>query len=327
MNPPAVLVLTEADDSAGDLVMAALADRQTPAVRVDTAEFPSSLRLAARPDQAHSPGSLDVDGTRVDLASVRAVYSSHPARPRFPDGTSGPERRFATLESVFGLGGVFAAQQWRWINHPSRVADASYKPHQLAVAAASGLHVPPSLVTNNGAAARKFAAEVGDALIYKSLSSGVVSEENELRIIYTTLLAPGDLDERNDPAIQLCPILLQRWIPKRFDVRLTAVADQMYAVAVHTESREATVDWRCRYDQLSYEVCPVPDQVRAGVGAYLRRFGLTFGAFDFSVGPGPDGPETWWYLECNPAGRWSWIAEETGLPIADALAAELVSAS
>lgn len=318
--------MTEAGDSAGDFVMDALEDRGTPAVRVDLAEYPTSLGLTARPDQVSSPGWLDVRGDRVDLASVRAVYSSHPAQPRFPDAMSGPERRFAMLESVFGIGGVFAAQRWRWINHPAKTADASYKPHQLAVAAACGLHVPPSLVTNNGAEARKFAAEVGDTLIYKSLCSGVVSEANELRIIYTTMLAPGDLDERNDPAIRLCPILLQRWIPKRFDVRLTAVNDRLYAVAVHTESPEATVDWRRRYDQLTYTECPVPDQVRAGIAAYLCRFELTFGAFDFSVGPGPDGPETWWYLECNPSGRWTWIAEETGLPIADALAEALVSA-
>ncbi|MGH3806966.1 MAG: hypothetical protein ACRDRU_10105 [Pseudonocardiaceae bacterium] len=47
-----------------------------------------------------------------------------------------------------------------------------------------------------------------------------------------------------------------------------------------------------------------------------------FGAFDFSVTP--DG--RWWFLECNPAGQWGWIAEETGLPIAGAIADELVRA-
>jgi hypothetical protein len=31
-------------------------------------------------------------------------------------------------------------------------------------------------------------------------------------------------------------------------------------------------------------------------------------------------------LEGNPAGQWEWLAEETGLPIADAIADELVAA-
>lgn len=48
-----------------------------------------------------------------------------------------------------------------------------------------GLDVPPSLVTNVGAQAREFAAEVGSALVYKSLSAGVVAEQDEVRIIYT----------------------------------------------------------------------------------------------------------------------------------------------
>ncbi|MGI9001101.1 MAG: hypothetical protein ACR2GH_05490 [Pseudonocardia sp.] len=66
-----------------------------------------------------------------------------------------------------------------------------------------------------------------------------------------------------------------------------------------------------------------PAPVRHGVVAYLRTFGLTFGAFDFSVTP--DG--RWWFLECNPAGQWGWLADETGLPIAEAIADELVRAA
>jgi glutathione synthase/RimK-type ligase-like ATP-grasp enzyme len=216
-------------------------------------------------------------------------------------------------------GGVLAAQPWRWIDHPGAVADASYKPRQLRVAARCGLSVPRSLVTNVGARAREFAAEIGGALVYKSLSTGVVTEQDEVRIIYTTRLTADDLD---DGAIGLCCHLFQEWIPKVFDVRLTVVGDRCFAVAVHADSSEAEVDWRCRYDHLRYEVCQTPGEVRRGVQAYLRELGLTFGAFDFSVTP--DG--RWWFLECNPAGQWGWIAEETGLPIAEAIVDELVGA-
>jgi hypothetical protein len=62
-------------------------------------------------------------------------------------------------------------------------------------------------------------------------------------------------------------------------------------------------------------------KVRRSVRSYLREFNLTFGAFDFSVTP--DG--RWWFLECNPAGQWGWLVEETSLPIAEAIADELVS--
>jgi len=195
---------------------------------------------------------------------VCSVYRRSPARLAFPDEMSAPERQFATLESVYGLGGVFSAQPWRWIDHPGAVADASYKPRQLRAAAQCGMNVPRSLVTNVGARAREFAAEVGGALVYKSLSSGVVTEQDEVRIIYTSRLTACDLD---DGAIALCCHMFQQWVPKACDVRLTVVGDRCFAVAVHAGSPEAEVDWRSRYDDLRYEVCETPGEVRCGVRA------------------------------------------------------------
>jgi hypothetical protein len=49
--------------------------------------------------------------------------------------------------------------------------------------------------------------------------------------------------------------------------------------------------------------------------------GLAFGAFDFMVTPDHE----WFALECNPEGQWDWIEENTGLPIADAIARHLLS--
>jgi ATP-grasp ribosomal peptide maturase len=315
-----VLVLAQAQDGTADLVVDALRARGAALARIDTADFPGSLSLAARPERVDSPGWLCTRDRRIDLASVSSVYRRQPAQFVFPAGMSAPEQRFATLESTYGLGGVLCAQSWQWLDHPAVVADAGYKPRQLRVAAQCGLRVPRSLVTNVGAQARKFAAEVGEGIVYKSLAPGVVTERDEVRIIYTSRVTVGDLD---DGAIGLCCHLFQEWIPKAFDVRLTVVGDRFFAVAIHADSPNAQVDWRCRYEDLRYEVCETPDEVRCGVVAYLRAFGLTFGAFDFSVTP--DG--RWWFLECNPAGQWGWLAEKTRLPIAEAIADELVRAA
>jgi hypothetical protein len=35
---------------------------------------------------------------------------------------------------------------------------------------------------------------------------------------------------------------ISEWVPKEFDVRLTVVGDQFFAVAVHAGSPETTVD-------------------------------------------------------------------------------------
>ena len=319
MSDATVLVLAQAQDWTADLVVDALLGREVDVARIDTGDFPGSLSVVATPERVSAPGWLRYRDRRIDLASVFSVYRRQPAQFVFPAGMSAPERRFATLESTYGLGGVLCAQPWRWIDHPAVVADAGYKPRQLRLAVQCGLTVPRSLVTNVGAQAREFAAEVREGFVYKSLSPGVVTEQNEVRVIYTSRLTAEDLD---DDAIGLCCHLFQEWIPKAFDVRLTVVGDRCFAVAVHAGSPEAHVDWRARYDGLRYQVCETPEEVRCAVVAYLRAFGLTFGAFDFSVTP--DG--RWWFLECNPAGQWGWIAEETGLPIAEAIADELARA-
>ncbi|HKR48609.1 MAG TPA: hypothetical protein VJT72_03325, partial [Pseudonocardiaceae bacterium] len=110
------------------------------------------------------------------LELVCSVYRRSPARFAFPDGMSAPERRFAALESVYGVGGVLSAQP----------------------------------------------------LVYKSLSTGVVTEQDEVRIIYTSRLTACDLD---DGVIALCCHMFQEWVPKAFDVRLTVVGDRCFAVA------------------------------------------------------------------------------------------------
>ncbi len=66
------------------------------------------------------------------------------------------------------------------------VADASHKPRQLQVAAACGLRVPRSLITNDPEQVRAFAAEVGPGgLVYKALNAGPVAEKNEVKPVYT----------------------------------------------------------------------------------------------------------------------------------------------
>ncbi|HSV65482.1 MAG TPA: hypothetical protein VLJ59_06180 [Mycobacteriales bacterium] len=48
---------------------------------------------------------------------------------------------------------------------------------------------------------------------------------------------------------------------------------------------------------------------------------LTFAAFDFTV----DRDGVWWFLEANANGMWAWIQDKTGLPIAAAIADELLA--
>lgn len=276
-----VLLIAERDDAEAGLVAESLGAHDVEAFWVDTSEFPARLDLIATPGAKH-PGWLRSRDGQIDLALVRSVYRRSPALFSVDDDMSAPERRFALMEAVQGMGGALMALRCRWMNHPARVADASYKPLQLCVAEQCGLRTPRTLVTNVGQAAREFAAKLGGSVIYKPMSPGVLAEQSQMRVVNATLINSECID---DAAVGRTAHTFQQWIDKQFDARLTVVGDRCFGIAIDAATEEARVDWRSDYDALSYTKIEVPTEVQTGINNYLARFGLLFAALDFSVEP------------------------------------------
>jgi len=254
----------------------------------------------------------------MDLGEVTAVFYRRPSDFGLPEGMSGPERLFARAQARVGLGGILASLPARWINHPSALADAEYKPRQLALARQLGMTVPPTLITNRADAVRGFAARHGD-LIVKPLAEPIVEEAGGYTPVWTRRLTCEDLADLG--GVQATAHLFQQWVPKRFEVRLTVVGQRLFPVAVHAGSQQARIDWRADYDALAYEPVQCPAEVAQQVAGFCQAFGLTFAAFDFVV----TDEGRWVFLECNGAGQWGWLAEELDLPIAQAIADELTT--
>jgi ATP-grasp ribosomal peptide maturase len=314
-----VLVLTAPVDITADLVITELAARGVPVVRMDTGAFPADLVLAARTGGQHSGwvGSLR-DATRwLDLAAVEAVYYRRP-RPFRPDpGMSEYEQWWATVEARFGLGGVLAGLDCRWLSHPHRIAAASYKPWQLAQAQAVGLAVPETLITNDTASARSFVAAVPNGAVYKTLQSTMfVDPSGAVHAVATTPVTAEQVGAGN---VAATAHLFQHRIPKQYEVRVTVVGSTVFAVRLDAASEAARIDWRTDYDAVSYQVIELPDRIASALLALLGRLGLPYGAIDLIVDP----DDRWWFLEINPNGQWGWIAGATGLPIAAAIATYL----
>lgn len=308
-----VLILTCAEDATADAVTAELARRDTRVVRMDTGDFPTALRLSATTADGGWTGRLATDDTSVDLADVRSVYFRRPTRFRLPAGMSQADEVFAAVEARHGFGGLLASLDVLWVNEPIRQAAAEYKPLQLATAAACGLRTPATLLTNQHRDVIDFADKVGGPVVCKQLSSLVFSEDDEMRTTYTTVIDPATIDPA---AFAATAHLIQEFVPKAYEARVTVVGRTPIAVAIRSTSEAGRIDWRSDYDALTYERIDVPEAVTLGVGRFLDGLGLTYGAFDFVVTPDGD----WVMLECNPAGQWLWLEHETGAPIAAALA-------
>ncbi|MFI8193872.1 hypothetical protein ACIF8T_34775 [Streptomyces sp. NPDC085946] len=132
----------------------------------------------------------------MELGEVAAVHYRRPTphAARY-EHLPAQQRAFAAAKARHGLGGVLNHLHGvRYVNHPDAIAAADFKPAQLQTAAQLGLTIPPTLVTNDVEAARKFAAEYG-AVIYKPFRGLPRGEDGHTGAIWAQRVDPGTFDE------------------------------------------------------------------------------------------------------------------------------------
>jgi ATP-grasp ribosomal peptide maturase len=310
-----VLILATEHDISADRMVQALVDRDVPVFRADLSWFPQQLTLDAELQDGRWVGRLATPYREVTLEELRSVWYRNPSSFQFPAAMSNTERQHAQHEAKLGLGGVLGALPVRWVNHPSRHADAGYKPRQLLAAARAGLSVAPTLVTNDSGAVRRFAARSGpDGVVTKMLGASAVCEQGGRRVALTQRLTETDLTDLR--GIKLTTHLLQRWAPKLEEARVIVIGRHVFAVAIRAHSQAAYIDWRADYNALSYEPIPLPTDVERGIRAVMRELGLVYGAFDFVITPAAE----WIFLEVNPGGQFGFLEDSTDAPLTATLA-------
>lgn len=312
-SPRPVVVLTALDDLTADHVITELNCRDVPVVRLDPGS-PAEVTFSAQAGSGWSwYGPLTTPTRSLGLEDARAVYYRRPTSYIPPGGLEAQERDFAVAQFRHGLGGLLAALPGcLYVNHPHRNSGAEFKPRQITEAVRAGLDVPPTLVTNDPAAARSFAKEYGP-VVYKPLRSTEYREGGELRTVWVRLV---EADEIGD-GVAACPHLFQQAVTKTADVRVAAVDERLFATVIATDGGH--LDWRLNYDLITctpMDSIDVPARVRQGIRAYLKAFGLVFGAFDFALEAGG----AWRFLECNPNGQWAFVDRDTTGAITCALA-------
>jgi ATP-grasp ribosomal peptide maturase len=309
MAADTVLVLTHPFDPTADMVVEALYGLDVPVFRCDPGQFPQQLGLAARftPEGGWCV-TLTLGSRSVALDDIGCAYYRRPTGFAVDTQMSEPEQKWARTEARAGFGGLLTALP-NWLNHPTHIAAAEYKPGQLQLAAAMGMWTAPSLLTNDPAQVRGFVREYGQ-VVYKPLAGNGIAEENTYRLIYAN---PVDLElDHFDDSIRRSAHFFQAWVDKAYEVRVTVVDETMFGVRIDAASAAGQLDWRSDYDNLTYTPVEVPEEISRALRGYLRVCNLRFGAADFIVTP----DDKWVFLECNPNGQWAWLEEATGLPIA-----------
>ena len=138
---------------------------------------------------------------------------------------------------------------------------------------------------------------------------------------YTEIVSRRDVGYTD--SVRYVPVLFQAYVPKRVELRVTVVGQQVFAAEIHSQASHRTRhDWR-RYDFFKTIYLPheLPREVERRCLQLVERLGLCYGAIDMILTP----DNHYVFLEINPNGQYLWIENETGLAISDALCDLLIS--
>lgn len=309
---PQVLVLTAPVDPTADMVIQHLTAVGVPFARFDAVRFPMEIGLTA---------TLDADdGWRaclggIHLAGLHSIYYRRPRRFAFDPAIPTEQLDWCGGQARYGFWGVLETMAVTWVNLPSAVQRAEYKPRQLCLARQAGLSVPPTMIINCPRDVTAFASAVGGSIVTKALYARTPRDADgyPTGVLYMAEVSPH---QYTDPGIAATAHLFQAEIKSAYDVRLTVVGGKLFAAEIRRGSGAGGLDWRKNHQDLCYQPCDVPTGVAHGVRQLMCSLGLMFGALDFGV----DDAGSWWFYEINPNGQWFWIERQTGLPISAALA-------
>ncbi|MEZ4584774.1 MAG: hypothetical protein R2909_00025 [Gemmatimonadales bacterium] len=307
-----IIVISEPNDVHAQAVLGELAKHRVRAKLLDLSEFPLKASLLMRLSRG-TPGRFGMrlaDGGTIDMGDVTGVWWRRPQAFGLPhQGMDPMARHFALVELATAFQGMWQASPALWVNDIVRDAAAAHKPWQLELAQSLGLSIPETVITNDPGEARAFWQRHPGGVIYKPFLQSFHSWRE------TRILRPEE--ERQADQIRLAPVIFQRYVPARADLRLTVIGDEIFAAEAAMDQSQYPVD--VRLNNIPYQPHQLPDEVGEKVLALMRRLGLEYGAIDFRLTPDGD----YVFLEINPAGQFLYVEHATGLPISAALAAHL----
>jgi hypothetical protein len=309
MNCSNILLLSHGQEPfCTERVAGALSARGFVPLRLDTDAFPSTLTLSGELGPDHRPrvllGEHELDVAAVWLWRVWA-----------PKLEAGPHREVALRESLTTLSGLLdLLAHVPWIDPLDLNRCAENKTRQLRLAHELGLAIPPTLITADPAAARRF-IHAHDGRVIAKLQTALTHSMAGGGGLPTRLLHAADLDALD--GLRACPMMFQRFVEKAYELRIAWVDGQVFVGAL--DGRKCGVDWR--YDSTaSWEPHRLPSPVLDRLARLMARLGLRQGAIDMIVEPTGD----YVFLEVNPHGEWGMLERELELPISDAIAAALI---
>jgi ATP-GRASP peptide maturase of grasp-with-spasm system len=167
--------------------------------------------------------------------------------------------------------------------------------------------------------------ESGHGHVSKAMSDGLylfdTNESKKGYFTYTEMLGPQSLEGVDE---HMAPTFFQRYIEKKFELRIFFLDDAFDAMAIFSQGNDRTkVDYR-RYDMVKpNRVIPfrLPPDIENKLSLLANKLGLNTGSFDMIV----DEQGQYYLLEVNPVGQFGNHSESCNLQIERRIAERLIA--
>lgn len=237
------------------------------------------------------------------------------------------------------------------LSDPLQIKIAENKLYQLKLAVSLGFHIPCTYIGNNAKLVNTAFDRHDEILVkaffqpyikldldiigkfrkilWKYFNKNIKDEYFPTDYTYREFVSvPSQKIPKTDKEMFLakipcCPVIVQKYIPKQLELRITVVGTKVFPCAIYSQQgpSRAHTDWRLATDDLRHEPYELPSEIKDKCLTLVKRLGLHFGCIDMILTP--EGKYV--FLEINPNGQWFWIQEFTKMPIAQAIADLLIN--
>lgn len=205
-----------------------------------------------------------------------------------------------------------------WVNHYWANRIASQKLPNLKLANKLGLKTPETLVTNNPLEAENFCKKYNFEVSVKTFGfSGFATNQGNHYMCYAQKITKKNFHKFKN-SISLAPVLLQNYIEKEIELRVTIMGNRIFTAGIYSQqSEQSKYDFRAidpyEIKHIEYQL---PKEIETKLLLFNKHYHLNFSTFDIIL----DKERNYIFLECNPNGQWLWLEDVTNMKMCEGMA-------
>ena len=255
-------------------------------------------------------------GRKFDLLANQVIWFRKPDfNFKLPEiNCSIEEKEYISNEIKMTIENIYSFPNLKWINNPRYANSAKNKFQQLIAAKQIGdkyrVKIPETIMTNSSDIVINKCKEFNN-MVVKPIYTGNITINGWNQGILTQKISNNDVTN-NLNSIDLNPTCIQKYIDKKFELRVVVIGEKVFSIKIDSQKDERTkVDWRKYAKLCKHEIFELPKNIEVFCIEFMKNQKLTYGSIDFIVNENNE----YYFLENNPFGQWLWLENFTNIPI------------